>query len=97
MIKTFKTSDEFNHFLLTEKTFMHETIVNAIEYSFYMKEEYAAVLEAYVEEKANSFMIGVNKPEWIVSLEKALAYFEKEEEYEMCEVVFTLIKEIKSE
>ncbi len=96
MLKTFKTSEDLNSFLLNEKTFMHETIVNAIEYSFYMNEEYAAVLEAFVEEKNNSFMVGISKPEWLGALEKSLKYFERVEEYEMCEIVFTLIKEIKN-
>jgi hypothetical protein len=96
MIKTFKTNEEFNCFLIDDKFIMHELIVNAIEYSFYTNEEYAAILEAYVEEKNNSFMIGITKPEWLGALDKSLKYFERVEEYEMCEIVFTLIKEIKN-
>ena len=97
MVKNFKTEKDFNHFLLTEKKEMHEIIVNSIEFSFYMKEEYAAVLEAVVEDKNNSFMIGVTREQWIPSLQKALDYFETSEEYEMCEIVFSLIKEIRED
>lgn len=96
MIISFDTRLDLNNFLLTEKSVVHEAIVNAIEYAFQNNEDSALAIEAVILDEDNSHFVMAPKEVWTECLQKSLSYFETIEEYEMCEIIFTLKKEIEN-
>lgn len=96
MIISFDTRSELNEFLLTEKSVVHEAIVNAIEYAHQNNDDSALAVEAIILDEDNSHFIMAPKELWSECLSKSLSYFENIEDYEMCEIIFTLKKEIEN-
>lgn len=93
--KYFITEKEFQNFISNEKGWMYNRIVEAIEHSFSNDQITANIMEANIEESMNTMFMDSDFSEWDKSLKLALSWYESQEDYERCSVIFELIEKIK--
>ena len=89
---TFKNEDSFVDFMETPNREIYYTIWKSIDYAYSTKKNLAYVAEVFIEEEDKTLDLIVNQIEWENSLNLALKFFEKEEEYEMCIKIKKLIE-----
>lgn len=90
----FTTKDEYLEFVMN-KFNMRELIYNAIDLAYFEGLDIAVVFESYVEETGQTSTHVIQRETWIFSLNQVLKASEEIEDYEYCEMVYTLIKELE--
>lgn len=97
-MKDFYFSDEEDekNFLTNRKWLIHSLILDAVKKSFSEDLE-SIVVFRIINSFSNFIMVSeLKKTDWINSLNKCLEYYESVEEYEICNEINNLKKEIKN-
>jgi len=93
--KYFVSREEFKEFIDSEKEWMYNRIFEAIEYAFKKGHIEARILEAKIEESMTQIEMNSPMDEWEKSLNLALEWNIKQENYEVCSKIHKLIQEVK--
>lgn len=94
-VKTFLTKADFQEFVENEKEWFYTRIIESIIDACVRNEKLAHVVEAKIEETFSTIEFTSDSSEWKRSLKLALSWFEKEEQYEKCALVFELLEKLE--
>jgi hypothetical protein len=75
---------------------IHKKIIDVVEHAFDNDLEVVPVLKITHDIEKYSMFLTIQKQQWGEGLEKCIRYFERIEDYELCEKTNKLIKKIKN-
>jgi hypothetical protein len=93
--KSFDTKDDFQYFVENEREWFYNRVVEAITDAHERGETIASIVKAKIVETMSVVEFTSDIKEWERSLGLALAWFEKQENYEMCSIIFKLNEDVK--
>jgi len=96
-VKSFDTNNHFQSFIETEKDWMYTRIFEAITEANEKSEDFASIMEAKISETMSIITMKSYRSEWITSLNLAIKWYEKTENFEFCSKILKLIKSIRTE
>jgi hypothetical protein len=94
-LKYFDTKLQFQEFIDKEKEWMYNRIFEAIKYAHENGHDEASILEAKIGENMSVLMMNSERSDWENSLNLALTWYEKQENYERCSDIAKILSEAK--
>ncbi len=92
----FKTYEEFNDYLITNKNEVFDDVINVINENYFKDVDKVTIAKVLIIENSEIVPIEILKSRFFESLKKAQLYYETIEEYEKCLEVINLIKKMDS-
>jgi archaellum biogenesis protein FlaJ (TadC family) len=93
----FSNEDDEKDFLKNKKWLIHSLIVDGVKKSF--EENLDSIVVFRIINPISNFVMTseIKKEDWLDSLSKSMEYYESVEEYEKCNEIKELIKNIKDD